>query len=87
MYFYLLRSPVLIPWCHIAAWYFVVDLYNMYDAFSTKNDISHLPLFRRWLTYVREKWPYVVHHTVLFSFGYTVVVVRVLILSLFEHMY
>ncbi len=72
------RSSILIPWCHIAAWYFIVDLYNMYDAFRTKNDISHLPRHQRYMTYVRAKWPYVLHHVVLFTFGYQVVVVSIL---------
>lgn len=72
----LFRSPLLIPWCHIAAWYFVVDLFNMYDAFRTKNDISHLSALGRYSLYVKLKWPYVVHHVVLFIFGYTAVVVR-----------
>lgn len=69
------RSPLLIPWCHIAAWYFVVDLFNMYDAFQAKHDISHLSWSQRYWTYVGAKWPYVVHHVVLFIFGYQVVVV------------
>lgn len=78
---YYTRSPILIPWCHIAAWYFVVDLFNMYDAFQAKNDISHLSRPQRLLAYVRAKWPYVVHHVVLFSIGYQVVVVSTIIAS------
>lgn len=69
------RSSILIPWSHIAAWYFIVDLYNMYDAYRVKNNIAHLPMHQRYLKYVRAKWPYVLHHVVLFTFGYQVVVV------------
>ena len=47
----------------------------MYDAFQAKNDLSHLSRFQRCVTFVREKWPYVLHHVALFTFGYLVVVV------------
>lgn len=57
----------------------------MYDAFRTKRDISHLSALGRYTTYVRAKWPYVLHHVVLFTCGYTLVVVSFMYLGDTEH--
>ena len=50
----------------------------MYDAYRVRYKVTHLPVYQQCIRYIRTKWPYVLHHVLLFIFGYTVVVVRII---------
>jgi len=71
------RSAILITWCNFGIWYFISDIYHMYDVYCAKKDIFHLPLSQRVMRSVRAKWLYIFHHIFSFLFGYLIVVVSI----------
>lgn len=69
------RSTVLIPWTHVAAWYYIVDTYAMYMAFSMRKNIVHRRTKAKLILFLLEKWSYILHHLFI-AVGYVVIVVR-----------
>ena len=69
------RSPVLVTFVHIPAWYLFYDLFAMFDAFTLRKNLRHLSWGRQLRQYVTKKSGLVCHHIILFLFGYLLVAV------------
>ena len=69
------RSPLLVTFVHIPAWYLFYDLFAMFDAFTLRKNLRHLSWGRQLRLYVTKKSGLVCHHIILFLFGYLLVAV------------
>lgn len=72
--FRIIRSTLLVPWTHVAAPYYIVDTCAMAVAFMGHDHIVRRRLKTKWILFIREKWPYLLHH-IFVAIGYPVVVV------------
>ena len=80
------RSPLLVTFVHIPAWYLFYDLFAMFDAFTLRKNLRHLSWGRQLRLYIVKKSGLVCHHIILFLFGYLLVAVSgVYMNSIVEH--
>ena len=59
----------------LIAWYFVYDLYAMFEAYCLRKNLSGEELLARTRTFVRKKWPFILHHMVILVLGVPLIIV------------
>lgn len=64
----------MIPWCHVAAPYYIIDTYAMTVAFMKKENVARHRTKAKLIMFVLEKWPFLLHHLFI-VIGYPVIVV------------
>ena len=73
------RSWFLVPFVHTVVWYFAVDSVTMFWSFCRMRDQDRpgeRPGLRRWLgQFIRKKWTFLLHHMLIFTVAYPLVVV------------
>ena len=68
------RSWVLVPFAHWGAWYYLIDLYTMYEAHRLRR---HAPYTRTrtMCSFVKRRWSILTHHLLLLCVAYPLAVV------------
>ncbi len=66
---------ILVPWAHIASWYYIIDTYAMFAAFVKKRNMTHRRIKAKLILFILDKWPFLFHHFLLTVLGYPLVVV------------
>lgn len=74
------RSTLLIPWCHVAAPYYIVDTYAMATTFMGQDRVIRWKFRTKIILFILEKWPYLLHHTFV-AVGYLIIVVSKLCIA------
>ena len=73
------RSWFLVPFVHTVVWYFAVDFIAMFWSFCRMRDQERpgeRPGLRRRLgQFIRKKWTFLLHHMLIFTVAYPLVVV------------
>ena len=77
------RSPLLVTFVHIPAWYLFYDFFAMFDAFTLRKNLKHLSLGNQFFQYIKKKSGLVCHHIILFLGGYIFVAVCVKVTKCF----
>lgn len=59
------RCSIIPPYVYLIAWYFVYDLYAMFESYCLRKDLLGVRLLARVWIFTRQKWPFVLHHAAI----------------------
>lgn len=72
---YLHRAPVLVPFTYFISWYFVYDLYAMYDSYCLRMSLQG-SFLKKVATFCQANMAIVIHHVVILVIGVPLDIVK-----------